>query len=109
MATQLDEQRTPDDRSEKAVDDSVKDTFPASDPPAVGGATRIESGSSNGPGSGPEEDKPDENKPEQAQPGKVQPGPEKPGAESDEENDDEDENTGSEAPPNESSSGRNSG
>lgn len=109
MATQLEEQRTPDDRSEKAVDDSVKDTFPASDPPAVGGATRIESGSSNSPGSRPDEDKPNENKPAQAQPGRVQPGTEKPGAESEEENDEEDEDTGSEAPPKESSSGRNAG
>lgn len=33
MPTQYQEQRTPDDRSEKNVDESVKGSFPASDPP----------------------------------------------------------------------------
>jgi hypothetical protein len=30
-----------EDRSEKQIDESVEDTFPASDPPATGGTTRI--------------------------------------------------------------------
>lgn len=31
------------DKSEEDVDKAVEDTFPASDPPATGGTTRIES------------------------------------------------------------------
>jgi len=43
MATKtITEQRAPDDRSEHALDKTVEDTFPASDPPSTGGATRIE-------------------------------------------------------------------
>lgn len=89
MATQSQEQRTPGERSEKDVDESVKESFPASDPPAVGGATRIEPGGSGEPAGST--DIPGNDKPEESQPGK------EPGA--DEEEDEE----GSEAPPNESS------
>ena len=41
MATTKQEQRSPDDRSEDAVDKAVEDTFPASDAPATGGTTKI--------------------------------------------------------------------
>jgi hypothetical protein len=45
-----------DKREEERIDKGVEDTFPASDPPAVGGATRIEpdhqgGGSEDGGGS----------------------------------------------------------
>ncbi|HVE09641.1 MAG TPA: hypothetical protein VNE00_20470 [Paraburkholderia sp.] len=36
------EQHPHADRSEKQIDESVEDTFPASDPPATGGTTRID-------------------------------------------------------------------
>jgi len=41
MTTTKQEQRRPDERSEHAVDKAVEDTFPASDPPATGGPTKI--------------------------------------------------------------------
>ncbi|WP_234775597.1 hypothetical protein [Paraburkholderia tropica] len=78
MTTQLDEQRTPEDRSENAVDESVKDTFPASDPPAVGGATRIESASSGGPDVPSDDDKKTEGTPGQVSPQTEKPGADKP-------------------------------
>ncbi|KVV51507.1 hypothetical protein WT27_29915 [Burkholderia territorii] len=31
-----------DDNTEKRIDEGLEETFPASDPPAVGGATRID-------------------------------------------------------------------
>ncbi|CAB3749260.1 hypothetical protein GQ57_26555 [Burkholderia sp. MSh2] len=31
-----------DDRTEERIDEGLEETFPASDPPAVGGATRID-------------------------------------------------------------------
>ncbi|CDY76945.1 hypothetical protein BGLT_05856 [Caballeronia glathei] len=37
------EQNPHSERDEKDVDKAVEDTFPASDPPATGGVTRIES------------------------------------------------------------------
>ncbi|TCG03490.1 hypothetical protein BZM27_48080 [Paraburkholderia steynii] len=43
MATTPKEQRPTSEKSEDIVDKSVEDTFPASDPPATGGITRIES------------------------------------------------------------------
>jgi hypothetical protein len=43
MATNPKEQNPASDKSEEDVDKAVEDTFPASDPPATGGATRIES------------------------------------------------------------------
>ncbi|MEK6293558.1 MAG: hypothetical protein V4793_19655 [Paraburkholderia tropica] len=100
MATRLDEQRTPEDRSEKAVDESVKNTFPASAPPAVGGATRIESASTGGP-DGPLDD----DEPAEGTPGEASPQTEKTGADQPDEGTeaDGDEEAGSEAPPNESS------
>ncbi|BAN25736.1 hypothetical protein [Caballeronia insecticola] len=36
------EQRPHSERDEEDVDKAVEDTFPASDPPATGGVTRIE-------------------------------------------------------------------
>ncbi|PMS35850.1 hypothetical protein B0G57_10887 [Trinickia symbiotica] len=44
-------------REEERIDRGVEDTFPASDPTAVGGATRIESGrEANGEGKPSEDD-----------------------------------------------------
>ena len=43
MATAPKEQNPTSEKSEEIVDKSVEDTFPASDPPAMGGTTRIES------------------------------------------------------------------
>lgn len=43
MATTPKETNPTGDKSEEAVDKAVEDTFPASDPPASGGTTRIES------------------------------------------------------------------
>jgi hypothetical protein len=43
MATSPKEQNPKSDKSEDDVDKAVEDTFPASDPPATGGTTRIES------------------------------------------------------------------
>ncbi|MGY6154302.1 hypothetical protein [Paraburkholderia graminis] len=67
MATQPTEQRAPDDKSEKDVDAAVEDTFPASDPPSTGGATKIGADENAGtqtdsdvPGTEPDEDVPDE-------------------------------------------------
>ncbi|KMQ80171.1 hypothetical protein BPMI_02939c [Candidatus Burkholderia pumila] len=37
------EKRPHADRDDETVDKAVEDTFPASDPPATGGVTRIES------------------------------------------------------------------
>jgi hypothetical protein len=52
------EQGSPDDRSEDAVDKAVEDTFPASDPPATGGPTRIEdTDSDDAAGRKPHDDK----------------------------------------------------
>lgn len=43
MATNPKQQNPASDKSEEDVDKAVEDTFPASDPPATGGTTRIES------------------------------------------------------------------
>jgi hypothetical protein len=43
MATNPKEQNPASGKSEEDVDKAVEDTFPASDPPATGGTTRIES------------------------------------------------------------------
>lgn len=43
MATSPKEQNPTREKSEKDVDKAIEDTFPASDPPATGGTTRIES------------------------------------------------------------------
>ncbi|MBT2790142.1 hypothetical protein [Paraburkholderia strydomiana] len=76
MATQPTEQRAPDDKSEKAVDATVEDTFPASAPPSTGGATKIGTGENAGmqadsdvPGTEPDEDVPDEETPPEPAPG----------------------------------------
>ena len=42
MATTPGEQKPSSEKSEDMVDKSVEDTFPASNPPATGGTTRIE-------------------------------------------------------------------
>ncbi|GAB2916897.1 hypothetical protein GCM10027093_64310 [Paraburkholderia jirisanensis] len=47
------EQHPHADRSEKQIDKSVEDTFPASDPPATGGTTRIDPASPSPRGDGP--------------------------------------------------------
>jgi hypothetical protein len=43
MATNPNQQDPASDKCEQDVDKAVEDTFPASDPPATGGTTRIES------------------------------------------------------------------
>ncbi|MFP3567035.1 hypothetical protein [Paraburkholderia sp. SIMBA_030] len=43
MATSPKEQKPTREKSEDDVDKAIEDTFPASDPPATGGTTRIES------------------------------------------------------------------
>ena len=43
MATSPKEQKPASEKSEEDVDETIEDTFPASDPPATGGTTRIES------------------------------------------------------------------
>jgi hypothetical protein len=43
MATSPKEENTTSERSEKDVDKAVEDTFPAGDPPATGGITKIQS------------------------------------------------------------------
>ena len=43
MATKPKEQTPASEKSEDDIDRAVDDTFPASDPPATGGSTRIES------------------------------------------------------------------
>lgn len=43
MATSPKEQNPNSEKTDTEVDKAVEDTFPASDPPAVGGSTRIES------------------------------------------------------------------
>lgn len=42
MATKATEQAGAAQKSEKGIDRTVEASFPASDPPAIGGATRIE-------------------------------------------------------------------
>ncbi|MDR3386179.1 MAG: hypothetical protein P4L92_03935 [Rudaea sp.] len=43
MATKPSEQNPKSDKSEEDVDNALEDTFPASDPPATGGSTRVQS------------------------------------------------------------------
>lgn len=43
MAPKQKEQNPTSEKTEKAVDEAVEDSFPASDAPANGGTTRIES------------------------------------------------------------------
>lgn len=80
MATQTVEQGAPDDKSEADVDKAVEDTFPASDPPATGGTTKIGSAGGVGaashhrndggvPGADPDEDIPDDDIPPEPSPG----------------------------------------
>lgn len=76
MTTQSTEQLAPDDKSEKDVDVTVEDTFPASDPPSTGGATKIGPDENDGtqtdsdvPGTEPDEDVPDEETPPEPSPG----------------------------------------
>jgi hypothetical protein len=41
MGTRHNEQHPNNDKAEKNVDKAVEDTFPASDPPSIGGVTKI--------------------------------------------------------------------
>jgi hypothetical protein len=43
MATSPKHENPANEKSEEDVDKAVEDTFPASDPPATGGTTRIDS------------------------------------------------------------------
>jgi hypothetical protein len=43
MATNPKQENPASNKSEEDIDKAVEDTFPASDPPATGGTTRIES------------------------------------------------------------------
>jgi hypothetical protein len=74
MAAQTVEQKRPDDRTDEEIDKAVEDTFPASDPPATGGATQIEPQSADIPGTAPDEDDvPDEQTPAEPSPGDAPP------------------------------------
>jgi len=44
MTTKPKEQKLPSEKSEHDIDNTIDDTFPASDPPATDGNTRVESG-----------------------------------------------------------------
>lgn len=96
MGTQSQEQRTPADKTQRDIDETVKESFPASDPPAVGGATRVEAGGSapaqHDPADNP--DKPDPTQPER-HPSRKGESAKEPGVGQEEDD--------SEAPPNESS------
>ncbi|WP_225032009.1 hypothetical protein [Paraburkholderia sp. XV] len=50
MGKKLEEVHPTSERPEHAVDKAVEDTFPASDPPATGGTTRIEDDDADGSG-----------------------------------------------------------
>jgi hypothetical protein len=87
MANEPTEQLAADDKAEKSVDAAVEDTFPASDPPSTGGATRIEpndeasgdsADQSDVPGTEPDEDVPDEETPAEPSPDDVPPDEEAP-------------------------------
>jgi hypothetical protein len=66
--------RAPDEKSDDAIDQTIEDTFPASDTPATGGATRIEDEEdSDLPGIDPDEDGPEEDSPGEPSPGDVPP------------------------------------
>ncbi|EIM96170.1 hypothetical protein WQE_35580 [Paraburkholderia hospita] len=68
------EQRAPDEKPDDAIDQTIEDTFPASDAPATGGATRIEDAEdSDLPGIDPDEDVPEEDTPGEPLPGDVPP------------------------------------
>lgn len=68
------EQRAPDEKPDDAIDQTLEDTLPASDAPAMDGATRIE-GEEEGdlPGIDPDEDVPEEDTPGEPSPGGVPP------------------------------------
>jgi hypothetical protein len=68
------EQRVTDEKSDDAIDQTIEDTFPASDAPATGGATRIDDEEdSDLPGIDPDEDVPEEDTPGEPSPGDVPP------------------------------------
>ncbi|WP_250502272.1 hypothetical protein [Caballeronia sp. AZ7_KS35] len=54
MATKMREQNPSNEKSEDLIDESVEETFPASDPPATGGITRIETDDDKEAGDGSE-------------------------------------------------------
>ncbi|MEM5382745.1 hypothetical protein VSR68_03955 [Paraburkholderia phymatum] len=57
MSTGKKEQNPTSEKPEHAVDKAIEDTFPASDAPATGGTTRIESDNE-----APKKDKPERSK-----------------------------------------------
>ena len=66
--------RAPDEKSDDAIDQTIEGTFPASDAPATGGATRIENEEdSDLPGIDPDEDVPKEDTPGEPSPCDVPP------------------------------------
>ena len=68
------EQRAPDEKSDDAIDQTIEGTFPASDAPATGGATRIEDEEDGDlPGIDPDEDVPKEDTPGEPSPCDVPP------------------------------------
>jgi hypothetical protein len=68
------EQRAPDEKPDGAIDQTIEDTFPASDAPATGAATRIEDEEDGGlPSIDPDEDGPEEHMPGEPSPGDVPP------------------------------------
>jgi hypothetical protein len=74
MTTQPVEQRVPDEKPDGAIDQTVEDTFPASDVPATGGATRLDdTEDSDAPGKDPDDDVPDEDTPGEPLPGDAPP------------------------------------
>ncbi|WP_322024634.1 hypothetical protein [Burkholderia sp. BCC1977] len=42
LLSQATSRKPSDDKTEERIDEGLEETFPASDPPAVGGATRID-------------------------------------------------------------------
>jgi hypothetical protein len=54
MATKTREQNPNNEKPEDLIDESVEETLPASDPPATGGITRIETEDDNEAGDGSE-------------------------------------------------------
>ncbi|WP_062132891.1 hypothetical protein [Paraburkholderia monticola] len=64
------EQRAPDEKPDGATDQTIEDTFPASDASATGGATRIEDEEDGDlPGIDPDEDVPEEDTSREPSPG----------------------------------------
>lgn len=68
------EQRTSEEKPDDAIDQTIEDTFPASDAPATDGTTQIDETEDSGqPGKDPDEDVPEEDAPAEPSPGDVPP------------------------------------